>query len=127
MRALLEADPTLPSANFGLVCATYDIETVRRKLADDPGVATRIVGIRSPLLHLAFSKYFRNSSSVVAPMARRSPRARAGLRSIAFRRSTVRWVMRETSALPPGCWSVARIRTTRRASTMQPSSAMWRA
>lgn len=56
---LLEADPTLPSENFGLVCATYDIETVRRTLAENPNAATCIVGVRSPLLHLAFSKYFK--------------------------------------------------------------------
>jgi ankyrin repeat protein len=57
--ALLHADPTLPSENFGLVCATYDIDTVRRTLAEDRQAATRIVGVRSPLLHLAFSKHFK--------------------------------------------------------------------
>jgi ankyrin repeat protein len=56
---LLEADPSLPSENFGLLCATYDIDAVRETLADDPGAATRIVGVRSPLLHLAFSKHFQ--------------------------------------------------------------------
>lgn len=57
--ALLEADPSLPMENFGLVCATYDIESVTQTLANDPNAATRLVGVRSPLLHLAFSKHFR--------------------------------------------------------------------
>ena len=57
--ALIDADPTLPSENFGLVCATYDILSVRRTLAEDPNAAARIVGVRRPILHLAFSKHFK--------------------------------------------------------------------
>jgi len=57
--ALLAADPDLGSDNFGLQCALYAIEDVRRVLEKDPGAATRLVGIRSPILHLAFSRHFK--------------------------------------------------------------------
>lgn len=56
---LLEADPTLPEHNFGLLCATYHVARVQRALSRDPSAATRVVGIRSPILHLAFSKHFQ--------------------------------------------------------------------
>ena len=54
---LLSASPDLGNDNFGLECALYDIDAVERRLARDPGSATRIVGVRSPILHLAFSKH----------------------------------------------------------------------
>lgn len=57
--SLLKAEPDLGSDNFGLQCALYDIEDVRSVLANDKEAATHIVGIRSPLLHLAFSRHFR--------------------------------------------------------------------
>lgn len=56
---LLAADPDLPAHDLGLRCALYDIDGVRRALARDPGAATRIVGTRSPILHLAFSRRWR--------------------------------------------------------------------
>ena len=56
---LLRADPDLGEHNLGLLCALYDADGVMRALGRDPGVATRIVGIRSPILHLAFSRYWR--------------------------------------------------------------------
>ena len=57
--ALLKADPSLGSDNFGLQCALYAITDVRRVLEADPGAATRLVGVRSPILHLAFSRHFK--------------------------------------------------------------------
>lgn len=59
IRKLLKNDPTLPQHDFGLQVATYDWETVRRTVERDPTAATRIVGVRSPILHLAYSQYFR--------------------------------------------------------------------
>ena len=59
VQALLAAEPDLGAENFGLQCALYDIESVRRVLKRDPGAATRAIGVRSPILHLAYSKHFR--------------------------------------------------------------------
>ncbi len=56
---LLRADPELPSDNFGLQCAIYDVDGVREALAEDPDAATRVVGVRTPILHLAFSRHSR--------------------------------------------------------------------
>lgn len=57
-QTLLATEPDLATANLGLQCALYDVDGVRAALAKDPGAATRIVGIRSPILHLAFSRHF---------------------------------------------------------------------
>ena len=54
---LLDDDPTLRTANFGLICALYNVDGVREALARTPEIATALVGVRSPLLHLTFSKY----------------------------------------------------------------------
>ncbi|MEM8643606.1 MAG: ankyrin repeat domain-containing protein [Pseudomonadota bacterium] len=59
VEALLAAEPDLGSENFGLQCALYDVEAVRRVLERDPTAATRAVGVRSPILHLTYSKHFR--------------------------------------------------------------------
>ncbi len=53
---LLEDDPSLASHNLGLQIALYDAEAVEAALAD-PSRATEKIGIRSPILHLAYSKY----------------------------------------------------------------------
>ena len=56
---LLRADQDLPAHNLGLQCALYDLDGVGAALDKDPGAATRVVGIRSPILHLAFSRHHR--------------------------------------------------------------------
>jgi len=61
VETLLKDDPQLATANFGLACALYRIDHVRAVLEADPTAATRIVGIRSPILHLAFSRYHRDA------------------------------------------------------------------
>ncbi len=53
---LLAADPDLPKANLGLQIALYDRAAVEAALASGAEAATRSIGVRSPLLHLAFSK-----------------------------------------------------------------------
>ena len=57
--ALLASDPDLADADLGLAIATYDLASVRAAVANDPQAATRIIGVRSPILHLAFSHYHR--------------------------------------------------------------------
>ena len=59
VESLLAADPDLGSDNLGLQCALYDLDGVRSAIAADPEAATRVIGIRSPILHLAFSRHFR--------------------------------------------------------------------
>ena len=62
--ALLRETPDLGRDNFGLICALYDVAAVRRVLARDPAAATRIVGIRRPITHLAFSQHLHGAGSV---------------------------------------------------------------
>ena len=57
---LLEADPDLAHANFGLSLALLDTEAVAARLAREPSAATTQVGVRSPILHLAFSQHWRH-------------------------------------------------------------------
>ncbi len=61
---LLKADPELASANLGLQCALYDVDGVRAAIARDREAAVRVVGIRSPILHLAFSRHWRSSADL---------------------------------------------------------------
>ncbi|MEP3429221.1 MAG: ankyrin repeat domain-containing protein [Roseibium sp.] len=53
---LLEANPDLGKANLGLQLALGDLKAVKSALASDPQNATRPIGIRTPILHLCFSK-----------------------------------------------------------------------
>ncbi|MGF1475977.1 MAG: ankyrin repeat domain-containing protein [Geminicoccaceae bacterium] len=56
VRDLLDEDPGIPQQDLGLQIATYDLEAVRTALAD-PSKAREPIGVRTPILHLAFSKY----------------------------------------------------------------------
>lgn len=56
---LLEIDPSLSDAHFGIQLALVDAQRVRTALAADPALATRPIGRRTPLLHLCFSKRFQ--------------------------------------------------------------------
>ncbi|MEX3007325.1 ankyrin repeat domain-containing protein [Hoeflea sp. TYP-13] len=56
-KALLKEDPDLGSDNPGLQIALYDRAAVEKALAADPASATRLIGVRSPILHLAFSRH----------------------------------------------------------------------
>lgn len=69
---LLEQDPGLAAHNLGLQIALYDQPAVEAALARDPSAATRVIGVRTPLLHLAFSKEIH-----------RSPEKRAAMMAIA--------------------------------------------
>jgi hypothetical protein len=56
---LLADAPDLADGMFGLQCALYDLPAVTATLAADPQAATREVGPRRPILHLAFSRHFQ--------------------------------------------------------------------
>jgi hypothetical protein len=60
---LLTGQPDLANAHFGLQCALYDIEAVTRKLSDDAAAACVAVGVRTPVLHLAFSRHFETAGA----------------------------------------------------------------
>ena len=55
---LLAADPDLPAHNPGLQIAMYDVDAVKAALTQ-PGFVNTRIGIRTPLLHLAFSRYHK--------------------------------------------------------------------
>lgn len=57
---LLASDPGLPSDNLGLQVALLRADAVAAALAGDPDAATRPVGPRSPILHLAFSRHWQH-------------------------------------------------------------------
>lgn len=57
IEALLDETPDLAKGMFGIACALYDRAEVEAMLAADPGLATRQLGPRTPILHLAFSRY----------------------------------------------------------------------
>jgi hypothetical protein len=53
----LSADPTLGSEDFVLACASGEVEVVRQRLDEDPGLVTRELGPRAwqPLVYVAYS------------------------------------------------------------------------
>ncbi|WP_372603311.1 ankyrin repeat domain-containing protein [Actibacterium sp.] len=57
VQALLDETPDLAEGLFGLQVALLNLPAVRAVLADDPEAATRKRGPRTPMLHLAFSRY----------------------------------------------------------------------
>lgn len=69
---LLRDEPDLKDDNLGLQIALYDLASVQTAINADKAAATRILGVRSPLLHLAFSKEIH-----------RSPERRADMMAIA--------------------------------------------
>lgn len=65
---LLDDDPELKDDNLGLQIALYDLASVREAVKADPKRALDPIGVRSPLLHLAFSKEIHRSPSKHADM-----------------------------------------------------------
>lgn len=66
--ALLEADPDLTEGQFCMQVALYDRPAVAQALAGDPGLALRADGPRSPILHLAFSRWIKARPALEADM-----------------------------------------------------------
>ena len=54
---LISDDPQLCHVDFGLQIATYDLPAVKARLEKSPGDATEMIGVRSPILHLAYSQF----------------------------------------------------------------------
>ncbi|MDJ0826487.1 MAG: ankyrin repeat domain-containing protein [Rhodobacter sp.] len=69
VEALLAETPDLGRDTLGLACALYDAAHVQAALARDPGAATRLVGVRRPILHLAFSQHFKHGGSAADMLA----------------------------------------------------------
>lgn len=57
VETLLGDEPDLLNEGFDLQIAMYDVKAVRRVLSQSPSRATKTIGIRTPILHLAYSKY----------------------------------------------------------------------
>ena len=58
---LLARDPDLPAHNLGLQIALYDVAAVSTALSQRPARALEEIGVRRPILHLAFSKYIHKA------------------------------------------------------------------
>ena len=56
---LLDEDPTLPEGQFWAQVSLFDRAAVVQALGTDPTLATRPEGLRSPILHLAFSRWLK--------------------------------------------------------------------
>ena len=65
---LLADAPDLAKGSFGLACALYDRDEVARMLQEEPGLATRELGPRRPILHLAFSRWIKARPELEADM-----------------------------------------------------------
>lgn len=65
---LLADDPGLPASNLGLQIALFDLPSVAEVIEKDGDAATRSIGIRSPILHLAFSRELQRSPEKVDAM-----------------------------------------------------------
>lgn len=65
---LLTEFPDLANDNLGLQIAVYDLEAVKAALEADPSAASRTVGVRPPIVHLAFSKDFKRLPDTKADM-----------------------------------------------------------
>ncbi|WP_339763647.1 ankyrin repeat domain-containing protein [uncultured Hoeflea sp.] len=65
---LLSLSPDLADGQLGLQIALYDRTAVSSALRDDPSAATRLIGLRSPLCHLAFSRYIHQRPDLADDM-----------------------------------------------------------
>ena len=64
VECLLEVAPDLRRDNLGIMCALYDFEGVREAVEARPkAVNEPILGPRPPILHLAFSRWWRHGGS----------------------------------------------------------------
>lgn len=68
VEALLERFPDLADGHFGLECALYRREAVEAALAREPGLAVARLGRRTPILHLAFSRWIHARTELEADM-----------------------------------------------------------
>ena len=66
--ALLAETPDLAVGLFGLECALYRREAVLAALVDNPALATERFGPRTPILHLAFSRWIHQRPDLAQDM-----------------------------------------------------------
>ncbi|SLN54712.1 ankyrin repeat domain-containing protein [Pseudooctadecabacter jejudonensis] len=59
---LLKATPDLAHGHFGLLCALYDVDAVRKTLSQDPRAAITPAGPWLPFIHLCKSPLWRESA-----------------------------------------------------------------
>lgn len=59
VQRLMWDTPDLADGALGLQIALFDLDAVQRALAEDPSAATRPIGPRRPILHLAFSSVLK--------------------------------------------------------------------
>ena len=65
---LLQQVPDLAQGVLGLQIALYDLDAVKAALLADPGAACRALGPRTPMLHLAFSRYIQQRPDLAPDM-----------------------------------------------------------
>lgn len=68
VEALLARFPDLADGVFGLECALYRRDAVEAALAREPGLAVAKLGPRTPILHLAFSRWIHARPGLEADM-----------------------------------------------------------
>ncbi len=67
---LLAKSPELARDNLGIMCALYDRDGVKAALARDPDAISRpVLGPRTPILHLAFSRWWQHGGSEAEMLA----------------------------------------------------------
>ena len=64
VECLLEVAPDLRRDNLGIMCSLYDVEGVREAVDARPNAVNEpVLGPRAPILHLAFSRWWRHGGS----------------------------------------------------------------
>lgn len=66
--SLMRSFPDVAVDDLGLQCATFDLPRVRATLEGDPKRAVTPVGVRTPLLHLAYSHFLALKPEAAEPM-----------------------------------------------------------
>ena len=134
VRRLLALDPDLANDNFGLEVALYDEAAVSRRLTADRECATRAIGPRTPILHLAFSQHLHSAPELEPQMLRIADalvRCGADVNDgfpaepgspTRFPHSTGQSATPATFRWPGGCLKTAPTRTTTNRSIIQPKS-----
>ncbi len=65
---ILNEDPNLPAEDLGLQISLFQKDRVLETLKRDPDAATRKLGTRTPILHLAFSRHIQSSPARTGDM-----------------------------------------------------------
>ena len=64
IKQMLDETPDLARANLGIICALYDVEGAKELLSRDPDAISKpVLGPRTPILHLAFSRWWQHGGN----------------------------------------------------------------